>query len=151
MEPDAPVPAPREVAAPVEPPGLEAGAAARNASKARVETELNRVRREALVLVDDFHANGMARSREGDEGAAAAYNDAGRDLSSLLGQSLDRSSRGTPSSSVAEILREMVDKVCAAGESCLMCGTRHGVEGSDTSCVGERATLFTSPERKGGT
>jgi hypothetical protein len=72
-----------------------------NASKARVETELNRVRREALVLVDDFHANGMARSREGDEGAAAAYNDAGRDLSSLLGQSLDRSSRGTPSSSPA--------------------------------------------------
>lgn len=69
-----------------------------NASAARVETELNRVRREALELVDEIHANGMARSREGDEGAADAYNDAGRDLSSLIGQSLDRSSRAAPSS-----------------------------------------------------
>lgn len=60
-----------------------------------VSDELTRVRREALELVDQFHTNGMARSREGDEGAAAAYDDAGRDLSSLIGQSLDRSSRTT--------------------------------------------------------
>lgn len=42
MEPDAPVPAPREVAAPVEPPGLEAGAAARNASVTRWMTARDR-------------------------------------------------------------------------------------------------------------